>query len=174
MCIRDSKDSTTMATRKVCAQCLQPIHAECLANCKTKVCPHCRYHIFCDMKNTVNYQDMPSEDLLDIMGNIKQELLSRTPTPTKVLCNSRYNGYFELSDKVCTTYEKITGKKLSPYTTVRHDPVLVKIVEDMESGVHTENSCIWIKTIDLHPGERPNITSCKLGVESISKIFDKF
>ena len=127
----------------------------------------------------MNYQEMTSEALLKIMSNIKQELLSRKPTPTKVLYNGlRISMYisprFELSDKVCERYKQLSGRELSPYTTVRDDPLLVKIVEDMKSNVHTENSSIQIKTIDLHPGERPYFTKQSLGEKKISIIFDNF
>lgn len=57
---------------------------------------------------------------------------------------------------------------------VRDDPLLIRIVEDMKSDVHTKNSAIRIETIDLHPGERPYITKHRLGEETISIIFDNF
>lgn len=82
----------------------------------------------------------------------------------KVVLNSRYGG-MSLSDEGVKLYEKLSGKELDIFTVERHDPILVRVVEELGREANSHYSSLFIQ--ELPDGCEYSIEEYD-GMESIS------
>ena len=82
----------------------------------------------------------------------------------KVVINNCYGG-FGLSEKAIKRYQEISGKNYPDmsWDVSRHDPALVKVVEELGEEANGRNACLTVEEI---PGNRYYITEYD-GIEEI-------
>ena len=64
----------------------------------------------------------------------------------KVVINNNYGG-FCLSDKALDLYKQMAGVDYDLYKQCRHDPILVKVVEELGEKASDECSCLIVEEI---------------------------
>jgi hypothetical protein len=80
----------------------------------------------------------------------------------KVVFNYCYGG-FGLSDEALDLYEKYSGKLFCDYSTPRHDPTLVRVVEELGKNASGVCANLLIEEIE---GDMYRITECD-GLEQV-------